>query len=157
MLKDSKVKDDLRETYMRHDSLLVLIDRIPCPHILVVLDACFGGAAFEARMGRGTRGNNDVMADISIDEMVKRKMPLRTRKLITSGGTEYVWDGPARQHSPFASRLLGALRELDGHTSGLMTYPRLLGAVELGKPGAFGGSLAGDDPGSDFLFIKRSK
>jgi hypothetical protein len=157
VLKDSKQQDELRETYIRHDSLLVLIDRIPCPHILVVLDACFGGAAFEARMGRGTRGGNDVMADISIDEMVKRKMPLRTRKLITSGGTEYVWDGPARQHSPFASRLLGALRELDGHTTGLLTYPRLLGAVELGKPGAFGGSLGGDDPGSDFLFIKRGK
>ena len=157
VFKDSRAqKDDpTRETYMRHAALLALVKRIPCRHVLLMLDACFGGAAFEEQLEPVFRGSGDVMADVSVGEMIRRKMPIPTRKLITSGGKEYVWDGPRKGHSPFASRFLEALRSLEGRKEGVLTYADVFGHLQTARPPPFGGKMAGDRPGSEFLFIKR--
>ena len=88
--------------------------------------------------------------------MLADKLPLVTRKLITSGGTGYVFDGPVGGHSPFAGRLIEKLSSPEARQRGFLTYSMVFSAVQLGRPGAFSGSFSEeDDPGSDFLFVKR--
>ena len=51
-------------------------------------------------------GNN-----ISADEFVKRQLQIPCRQFLTSGGNNYVADGTAGSHSPFASRFIAALND----------------------------------------------
>ena len=50
-------------------------------------------------------------------EYINRKLKLKTRKFLTSGGKEYVSDGRPGQHSPFVRKLLEAIRSYGGDDS----------------------------------------
>ncbi len=146
--KDSKKDDDARISYIPQSLFRTYSDNIKCKHTLVMLDVCFGGT-FDPIVKR--RGDE---AGTSKEEFIARKLKFKSRKYITSGGKEYVPDGVAGKHSPFAHQILEALRSYGG-ADGILTISEIISYIENLNPKPCTGEFGDNEPGSDFLFIAR--
>ncbi len=150
--KDSKLNDDIKTSYVSHSNLRTIVNNIPCKHIFLVVDACFGGT-FDPLIAANLRGE-DEYAEVTRTEFIQRKMRFRTRRFLTSGGKEYVPDGRPGQHSPFVRRLLEAFRSYGGR-DGILTINEILQYVEKVRPEPRAGEFGTNEPGSDFIFVAR--
>lgn len=150
--RDSKLKDEIKTSYVSHSNLRTVINSIPCRHIFLMVDACFGGT-FDPLIAANERGR-DEYAEASRTEFIKRKMRFKTRKFMTSGGKEYVPDGRPGQHSPFARKFLEALRSYGGK-DGILTLTEIMTFIEKVVPEPRAGEFGTNEPGSDFIFIAR--
>ncbi len=151
--KESLLNDEGKTSYLSHNRLRSIINNIPSEHIFLVMDVCFGGTFDEVLAS--TRGADDeVYKEQNTNEFIARKLTLKTRKYLTSGGKTYVSDGIKGKHSPFAKSFIDAL-ETQGGKDGILTVSEIFGYVEkLKNPprlGDFGSNL----PGSDFLFVRK--
>ncbi len=156
LIARNSLKDDPdASTYLSHSQLRNIIDQIPCKHIFLVIDACFGGT-FDEMIARRGGPEDDAYPDVTNREFIYRKMQFQTRQFLTSGGKEYVPDGRPGQHSPFTRKFLEALRSYGGH-SGILTITRILSYVERVTPEPRRGEWGGNEPGSDFIFVARPK
>jgi hypothetical protein len=152
--KESLTNDEAKTTYLSHNRLRSIINNIPCQHIFLVMDVCFGGT-FDASVAH--RGLDDeVYKEASQSEMVMRKLTYKTRRYLTSGGKEYVPDGAPGMNSPFTRKLLGSLRSMGGKDL-ILTMSEIESAVETLKPQPRSGEFGDNAPGSDFVFVGRSK
>lgn len=150
---DSKVNEESKESYISHSNLRTIINNIPCKHILLTMDVCFGGT-FDQFVA-SSRGQ-DFYTDLEKNKFILKKLQYSTRKYLTSGGKEYVPDGRPGEHSPFARKYLDALRSYGGQ-DGILTFNELYAYVEKSNPGPKIGEFGSNQPGSDFLFIYKSK
>lgn len=148
--RDSEADDDLRTTYISHSNLRTIINNIPCRHIFLVMDVCFGGT-FDPLIAQSERGGVNQFK-LSREEFIAKKLRHTTRKYLTSGGKEYVPDGRPGRHSPFARRLLEALRSYGGE-DGILTIGEIIHYVEKVDPQPRAGSFGKNEPWSDFLFV----
>lgn len=148
--RDSRLRDETRTSYVSHSNLRTIINNIPCKHIFLVVDACYGGTFDPLIALRG----EDEYTEVTKAEFIQRKMRFKTRRYLTSGGKEYVSDGRPGQHSPFTRKLLEAFRSYGGK-DGLLTINRILQYVEKVKPEPRAGEFGTNEPGSDFIFIAR--
>ncbi|MBW8049613.1 MAG: caspase family protein [Cytophagales bacterium] len=148
--KDSKANDEIKESYLSHSNLRTIVNNIPCKHIFLMLDVCFGGT-FDPLIA--TRGI-DLYSDIDKQKFIKRKLQYKTRRYITSGGKEYVPDGRPGHHSPFVRRFLEALRSYGG-VDGILTLGEIITYIEKVTPEPRAGEFGSNEPGSDFLFIAK--
>ncbi len=146
--KDSKLNDDVKTSYLSHSNLRTVINNIPNNHIFLAIDACFGGTFDPKIASRGDDGG------MSRQDFIALKMRYKTRRYVTSGGKEYVPDGTPGRHSPFAARLIEALRS-NGGDDGILTLSELAGFIEKVSPQPRMGEFGVNEPGSDFLFIKK--
>lgn len=147
---DSKPDEPGKSSLISHSYLRTIVDGIPCPHIMLALDVCFGGT-FDRRIARG--GERGGLYDkIPKSELIARKMKWKSRLYMTSGGKEYVPDGRPGEHSPFARQLLAALRS-DGGKAGLLTFNDLLSYAQQVTPAPCAGDFGTNEPGGDFLFV----
>jgi hypothetical protein len=121
--------------------------------VFLALDVCFGGTIDEFIAGSRSDG---VYADVSKPEFIARKMKWKTRIFLTSGGKEYVPDGRPGYSSPFARKLLEALRSYGG-ANGILTYTKILSYMETVKPEPRKGEFGNNEPGSDFIFIAQNE
>jgi tetratricopeptide (TPR) repeat protein len=153
--RDTKLEseDENELTYESFDDLQANIDAIPVKHLLLIVDACFGGA-FDRRIGEGGARGLEEYSDIAMSELFAHKIGLTTRKYITSGGKTYVSDGVPGQHSPFVRNLLMALSS-DGGDRGYLTFANIEADVQATKPEPYGGDWGRSDIGSDFFFISK--
>ncbi len=152
--KDSKLNDPGKTSYISHSTLRTVINNIPCNHILLTLDACFGGT-FDPLVARsGSRGQDDIYADITRSEFIQRRLRFKTRKYITSGGKQYVADGKPGGHSPFARKFLQALRDYGGQDR-ILTLQELQGYLLTLRMEPHAGEFGDNEPGSDFVFVAR--
>ncbi len=149
--KDSKKNDESAASYIPHNTLRSTINNIKCKHIFLVMDVCFGGT-FDPIIAK--RGGTSEYDNISKQEFIARKLRFKTRRYLTSGGKEYVSDGRPGMHSPFARRLLEALRGFGG-SDGILTIGEIITQVEALNPEPKSGSFGDDEPGSDFIFIVK--
>lgn len=149
---DSKLDDEAKITCLSHSNLRTIINNIPCDHILLVMDVCFGGT-FDPIIASRSRGS-DIYADISNEEFVSRKHKYKTRLYLTSGGKDYVPDGRPGYHSPFARRFIEALRNYGGK-DGILTINEILQFIEKVEPQPCFGEFGDNEPGSDFLLISK--
>jgi tetratricopeptide (TPR) repeat protein len=149
--KDSKFDEESKSSYISHTNLKTYINNIPCKHISLLLDVCFGGTIDQTVAQRGSK---KTIFDKDREEYINRKLRYTTRLYLTSGGKEYVPDGRPGSHSPFARRLLEALRS-EGGTDGILTMAEILEYVANLKPEPRTGEFGNNEPGSDFLFIKK--
>lgn len=148
---DSRREDEAKTSYLPHSALRTYINNIPCKHIFLAMDVCFGGT-FDPHIA-SSRG--DAESDIAARaHFIKRKMASKTRLYLTSGGKEYVPDGRPGQHSPFARKLLEAFSSYGGSDK-ILTYKELLTFVEAVTPEPRFGDFGDNEPGSDFIFIAR--
>ena len=150
--RDSKRDDPALTSYIAHANLREVIDNIPCKHIFLVMDVCFGGTIDPLIAMRGE--DDEMYKDVPKQEFIKRKLKFKTRRYLTSGGKEYVPDGRPGRHSPFARKVLEALRNYGG-SDGILTLNEILSYVEKVDPRPRAGQFGGNAPGSDFIFIAR--
>ena len=149
---DSKLSDDVSDSYISHSAYRDYINNIPCEHILVVIDACFGGTFDQALARAGSRGADQQYYELTRTEFIERKLKYQTRKYLTSGGKQYVPDGRPGAHSPFARKFLEALRNYGGGDK-ILTYTELLTYFEALTPMPRSGEFGANEPGSDFIFV----
>ena len=149
--KDSKKDDDGVTSYLSHSNLRTVVNNIKAKHIFLVMDVCFGGTFDPIIARRGGETDNN---QISKAEFVARKMRFKTRRYLSSGGKEYVPDGRAGQHSPFARKVLEALRSYGGN-DGILTINEIISQVEALQPEPRSGEFGDNEPGSDFIFIAK--
>lgn len=149
--KDSKANDEIKESYLSHSNLRTIVNHIPCKHIFLMLDVCFGGT-FDPLIA--SRGQDPLYSNIDKQKYIKRKLQYKTRRYITSGGKEYVPDGRPGHHSPFVRRFLDALRSYGGE-DGVLTLGEIVTYVEKVLPEPRAGEFGSNEPGSDFLFIAK--
>ena len=150
---DSKLDDEAKITCLSHSNLRTIVNNIPCNHILLVMDVCFGGT-FDPLIASRSRAVDAMYADISDEEFISRKQKYKTRLYLTSGGKDYVPDGRPGHHSPFARRFIEALRNYGGK-DGILTINEILQFVEKVEPQPCFGEFGDNEPGSDFLLISR--
>lgn len=151
VLKESIPNESGNASYISHNRLRNNINSIPCEHILLSMDVCFGGTFDEGvANSRGTWTD----PEISQSEFILRKLAYHTRKYLTSGGKEYVSDGLPGHHSPFASKVIAAL-ETKGGNDGILTIAELLVFTEKSSPAPHFGKFGNDAAGSEFVFVVK--
>ncbi len=148
--KDSDINDESKSSYIAHSNLRTYISNINCKQVLLMMDVCFGGTIDPLIAMRGSETNFDA----DREELIRRKMRLKSKLYLTSGGKEYVPDGRPGQHSPFCRRLLEAFRS-EGGTDGILTMGEIMEFIGLVNPTPRLGELGQSDPGADFLFFAR--
>jgi hypothetical protein len=147
--RNSLANDLSRTSYIAHSRLRGIINNIPCQHILLMMDVCFGGT-----LDPVIAKSRSAADEVTERELLARKFSYKTRKYLTSGGKEYVSDGIAGQHSPFASKFLESLRTYGG-ADRLLTLNELQVAMERLKTVPRFGSFGDDERLSDFVFVAR--
>ena len=158
VMKDTdKVKQDKCFSLAYLQSIL---KNLPCKHILVVLDVCYGGTfdetiALEGEPTRGDPVSDPVPNQSRRDEYVLKKLKPRTRIYLASGGKEPVDEGRPGEHSPFAKELLAKLTETATGNDKLLTIYELTTSIEKKVVTVRMGTFDGNQSNSDFLFIAR--
>lgn len=150
--RESEVNDLGKTTYLSHNRLRSIVNNIPCEHIFLAMDVCFGGT-FDAALA-SSRGVEEVYREQTRSEFIMRKLTYKTRRYLTSGGKTYVSDGIPGKHSPFARNFIEALRSRGGR-DGILTLPELYTYVERLKIQPRFGEFGDNAPGSDFVFIAK--
>jgi hypothetical protein len=152
--RDSKVadKDPYRNTYIQYSKLSRMVNKLPANQILMVLDVCFGGT-FDERVARNeARTKSTDYDNLTNSDFFAKKLQLKTRLYLTSGGKREVPDGYKGLHSPFALKLLEALQTRGG-SSRLLTAKDLHKFVERLPSGPLLGSFGDNAIGSEFLLL----
>lgn len=150
--KNSKLNDEAKVSYISHSNLRTVVANIPCNHIFLTMDVCFGGT-FDR--GVAKRGQEDGMYnDLTSTEFVERKLRYKTRLYVTSGGKNYVQDGRPGAHSPFARKFLEALRNYGGRDH-VLTTQEIFNYLETLPMEPHKGEFEGNEPGSDFVFVAK--
>jgi hypothetical protein len=153
--KNSLKVDESRVSYISHGTLRTVINNIACSHTLLVMDVCFGGTFDPVIASAQYRGAvDDVYKEVSKNDYIDRKLKYVTRKYLTSGSKEYVPDGRPGEHSPFARKLLDALRNYGGDDK-ILTLEEISTYVEKVSPQPRLGEFGINEPGSDFLFMVK--
>jgi hypothetical protein len=149
--KNSLEDDKAKTSYISHSRLRSVINNIPCEHIFLTMDVCFGGT-FDPVIAK-ERGES-LYKEATQSEFLVRKLSYKTRKYLTSGGKTYVSDGVAGKHSPFALKLLQALKDSGGNDR-ILTIEEIRSYVEKLVPEPRSGSFGDDNPASDFVFVSK--
>jgi hypothetical protein len=150
--RDSKSDDVAKTSYLSHSNLRTMVNNIPCDHILLVMDVCFGGT-FDPLIASKSRAA-DMYTEVTNEEFIQRKKKYKTRLYLTSGGKEYVPDGRPGHHSPFARKFLEALRNYGGN-DGILTINEVIQYVEKVEPQPRFGEFGDNEPGSDFILLVK--
>lgn len=150
--RESLPDDPGRNSYLRHSVLRSTINNNPCQHIFLTMDVCFGGT-FDDNVGSRALDDESYRAP-SQSEIIMRKLKLKTRKYLTSGGKEYVSDGVSGRHSPFAKQFIEALEKGMG-SDGILTLNEIMTYVETLKTAPQYGKFGSDQIGSDFVFVVK--
>ncbi len=152
--KDSKKNDETHESYIPHSTLQVYVNNIPCNHIFIALDVCFGGTFDQSISTAGVRGENNTGGNLTQEEFIKRKLQFKTRRYLTSGGKQYVSDNRPGAHSPFTKKFLEALRNYGGSDK-ILTLDELISYMQSVNPEPKYGEFGDNEPGSDFIFVAK--
>ncbi|MEX1238662.1 MAG: caspase family protein [Cyclobacteriaceae bacterium] len=151
--RESQVNDVGKTTYLSHNRLRSIVNNIPCDHIFLAMDVCFGGT-FDAVLASARGGEEEVYREQNKSEFITRKLTYKTRRYLTSGGKTYVSDGIPGKHSPFAKNFIEALRSRGGR-DGILTLPEIYSFVERLKVQPRFGEFGDNAPGSDFIFVLK--
>lgn len=148
--REALIKDEAKTSYLSYNRLRSVVNNIPCEHIFLTMDVCFGGT-FDQTLA-SSRGMDDEYKEKSAAEFITQKLTYKTRKFLTSGGKQYVSDGIPGKHSPFARALIEALRSKGGR-DGILTLSEITPFVEKLKITPRAGEFGDNAPGSDFVFV----
>jgi len=126
-------QDPMRNSYISYDKLKKILNNIPARQILVLLDVCHGGT-FDAnafnKKGSDTKDGTYNITNRNVLQLLKDKLPLRTRKFLSSVGSEPAFDGQAGRHSPFANFILQILRTRGSGSNGIITLKEIYAVLE---------------------------
>ncbi len=153
--KDAQDNDEVRASLISHSNLKTIVNNIPCKHIFLTMDACFGGT-----LGYNIDRQNRVIATRRTSSeqasFIQKRLEPTTRQFLTSGGQQYVPDGIAGHHSPFASKFIESLQAGAGKDD-ILVLDELYSYLEGVKPHPNSGTFGRNQHGSDFLFIRQNQ
>lgn len=150
--REALIRDEAKTSYLSYNRLRSVVNNVPCEHIFLSMDVCFGGTFDQALAS--SRGMDDEYKEKSAAEFITQKLTYKTRKFLTSGGKQYVSDGIPGKHSPFARAMIEALRSKGGR-DGILTLSEITPFVEKLKITPRSGEFGDNAPGSDFIFVAR--
>jgi hypothetical protein len=132
---DSRSVDDdpVRNSYIPYSKLQKMLNNIPARQILVLLDVCHGGVFDLKAFNKDKEQRDGPIESISnknVLQFLKDKLPLRTRKFLSSVGSEPAFDGKAGRHSPFANLLLQVLMAKGNGSNGIVTLKDIYAVLE---------------------------
>lgn len=154
LARDAEKNDpSLTHGYIPFSRLKDVLSKGNCKHTLLALDVCYAGAFFES-IASGTR-SDDHDESMPLKEVLDRKMPIMTRKVLASGELNPVYDVGPSGHSPFVTRLLTVLRTYGGKEHFLRFADFAKPVVET-RSGGLADGFDNDKPGSDFVFVPIS-
>ncbi|MFT6036305.1 MAG: hypothetical protein ACI9XJ_001883 [Marivirga sp.] len=148
--KNSVMNDVSKNTYISHNRIRSNINNIPCEHIFLAMDVCFGGT-FDPVLASS---RSAIYEDIDDQAYLVKKLSMKTRKYLTSGGKEYVSDGIRGSHSPFAKNMLEALKT-NGGPDRILILDEIKLYMERLKTTPRFGEFGSDAKGSDFVFVAK--
>lgn len=150
--KDSKpLKQDInRKSYLSFKTLSSLVNKLPSKQILLLLDVCFSGSFNTKMRNYRSAHRSDIYSDIDAEAYAAKKIKLKTRTVITSGGLDPVLDGIAGQHSPFAYKLIEGLRVLPDQKT-IVTSNDLYAYVSRVKSQPIIGHFGDHEPAAEFI------
>jgi hypothetical protein len=129
------------------------VDQLKVPHILIVLDVCYGGI-FKERKQLPPYSTENVDTPQGLDFVIANKMKSPSRLYIASGGLRQAFDGAPGTHSPFARTFLRTLRQYGGQEH-LIDMGKLVGAVYGLCPHPYSGTFGSQEDGADFIFVPK--
>jgi len=145
-------------TWIAADEITREMKRMNPQAILIIADSCYAG-------GLSRSSKDDVPASEARTRFLNKAAGLKSRHLIASGGEEPVEDAGGQGHSVFARALITALstiREPAFTASELLEVklkPAVISVVnavgEGQTPGFYRIVKAGDEPGSEFVFVRK--
>jgi hypothetical protein len=152
VVKESLKHDPGKTSYVSYNRLRNILNVMPSEHVLLMMDVCFGGTFDDAIAS--SRGADQVYEEVSQSDYILRKLSVKTRKYLTSGGKVYVSDGIPGKHSPFAKNVIEALNSFGG-SDGILTLNELFPYVEKLTPEPQFGKFGDNAPGSEFVFVVK--
>lgn len=144
-------QDPMYNSYLAYSRLERFVNRLPPRQILMVLDVCFG-ASFDNTLSRCKE--TKAYAAEPTGSFLLAKSRFKTRIFISSGAYRKVPDGFIGTHSPFALRMLEALRGKGGD-DGYLTATDLFRFVYKLPAEPRKASFGDDECGSEFVFLPR--
>jgi len=151
--KEALANDEAKTSYLSYNRLRSVVNNIPCEHIFLTMDVCFGGT-FDQALASSRGLDDETYKEKSAAEFITQKLTYKTRKFLTSGGKTYVSDGIPGKHSPFAKAFIEALRGRGGK-DGILTLAEITPYVEKLKITPRSGEFGDNAPGSDFIFVVK--
>ena len=137
--------------YIEYTLLGRYVDKIPCEHILMAVDACYSGLTDPEISLKGSNFGRIGQSESNLAQRIKKQLRNKTRLLITSGGTEPTSDGG--EHSPFSWAIISSLRDTYTNEDGLLTFIDLQSELEKVQPTTPRvGNLLGHQNGG-FVFV----
>jgi hypothetical protein len=130
-----------------------MVFELPVPHILLVLDVCYGGS-FKGHDSPPEYRVEHIDTPPSLDRLIANKMEHPSRFYIASGGLREAFDGQPGRHSPFARTFLKTLRDYGGPEH-IIDMGKLDGAVYGLCPHPYTGTFGAQQEGGDFIFIPK--
>lgn len=144
-------------TWIAADEITRELKRMNPQSILIIADSCYAGGL--------SRGSQDSPSSEARNRFLNKAAGLKSRQLIASGGEEPVEDAGGAGHSVFARAMIDALssiKEPAFTASELLEVklkPAVISAVnavgEGQTPGFYRIIKAGDEPGSEFVFVRQ--
>jgi formylglycine-generating enzyme len=141
----AKLRDDDFDTWLLHTELRTLVTRIPCNHILIMLDACYSGT-FGGNKGAPTPDWETPDCQTTIQNALRSK----TRYYIASGGKERT-----PSVSQLAQKMRSALGGRYSGSDGILSLKEMLGVLSEAYPTPKDGGFSGDEGGS-FVFVPKN-
>lgn len=151
--REALTNDEGKTSYLSYNRLRSVVNNIPCDHIFLSMDVCFGGT-FDQALASSRGMDDEPYREKSSTEFITQKLTYKTRKFLTSGGKQYVSDGIPGKHSPFARAFIEALRSKGGR-DGILTLSEITPFVEKLKITPRAGEFGDNAPGSDFIFVMK--
>lgn len=148
--KNSEVNDVSKNSYISHNRIRSNINNIPCEHIFLTMDVCFGGT-FDPLLASS---RSAIYEQIDDRAYLVKKLSKKTRKYLTSGGKEYVSDGVRGSHSPFAKNFLEALKSYGG-SDRILVLDEIKSFMDRAQTTPRFGDFGSDENGSDFVFVAK--
>ncbi len=155
--KDSKLSTESRaiDSYISFNEIKHGLNTInSCPHIMLTLDVCFGGAGF--------KDQNALYYGNSVEEIKKdpegylaKTLTYKTRLYLTSGDSTYVTDGRGK-HSPFADKFIETLNSHGKDKGKIVTlsdFANNMRFTEGGRQQIKYGSFGESHKDGDFVFL----
>jgi uncharacterized caspase-like protein len=126
---DAKYTDiDYDINYYAMSTLARDLAHIQADHMMVLMDACHGGAICESGFVRG--GEENMYSGVSVNDVVRQHLENRNRVILTSGRKDQtVLDGVDGKNSPFIYGILKALSTPEASKQGFVTFNDLVASV----------------------------
>ena len=147
--KNGKLEDPNLDSWIYHPLLADQINKIPCQHILLALDACYSGTFGPKYRNKPEKPVWEAKKDCL--EKKQSALKYKSRLYLTSGGAERT-----PTDSEFAEKWLEALRLRN--SDGVLGFHELYGVLnESTNPKPMFGDFRSHVQGGDFVFLNSKQ